>query len=162
MNPYDWCVANKMVRRSQLTITWHVDDLKISNVDKEALEDLLKQLNGAFGKDEPLTIHRGKKHDYFAMWLDFSLDGKVQVQMFDYIDNMLADLPEDMCGMVTSPAADHLFTINDTGRKLTWEQSEMFHHTFAKLLFLCKRARPDIQTAMAFLTTHVMAPDEDD
>ena len=96
------------------------------------------------------------------MWLDFSLDGKVQVQMFDYIDNMLGDLPEDMCGMVTSPAADHLFTVSDTGKKLTQEQSEMFHHNVAKLLFLCKRARPDIQTAVAFLTTHVMTPDEDD
>ena len=96
------------------------------------------------------------------MWLDFSLDGKVQVQMFDYIDNMLADLPKDMCGTVTSPAADDLFTVNDTGRKLTQEQSEMFHHNVAKLLFLCKWARPDIQTAMAFLTTRVMAPDEDD
>ena len=82
--------------------------------------------------------------------------------MFDYIDNMLNDLPEDMCGTVTSPAADHLFTINDTGKKLNCEQSEMFHHNVAKLLFLCKWARPDIQTAVAFLTTCVMAPDEDD
>ena len=60
VNPYDWCVANKMVRGSQLTIMWHVDDLKISHADKEVLEDLLKQLNEAFGQDGPLTIHRGK------------------------------------------------------------------------------------------------------
>ena len=46
MNPYDWCVANKMVHGSQLTITWHVDDLEISHVDREVLEDLLKQLDG--------------------------------------------------------------------------------------------------------------------
>ena len=162
VNPYDWCVANKMVQGSQLTITWHVDDLKISHVNKAVLEDLLKQLNGAFGKDGPLTIHRGKKHDYLGMWLDFSLDGKVQVQMFEYIDNMLADLPEDMCGTVNSPAADHLFTVNETGKKLPRDQAELFHHNVAKLLFLCKRARPDIQTAVAFLTTRVMAPDEDD
>ena len=96
------------------------------------------------------------------MWLDFSLDGKVQVQMFDYIDNMLNDLPEDMGGTVTSPAADHLFSVSDTGKNLNHEQSEMFHHNVAKLLFLCKRAHPDIQTAVAFLTTCVMAPDEDD
>ena len=96
------------------------------------------------------------------MWLDFSLDGKVQVQMFDYIDNMLGDLPEDMCGTVTSPAADHLFAVSDTGKKLTQEQLEMFHHNVVKLLFLCKQARPNIQTAVAFLTTCVMAPDEDD
>ena len=161
VNPYDWCVANKMVRGSQLTITWHVDDLKISHAKKEVLEDLLKQLNGTFRKDGPLTIHRGKKHDYLGMWLDFSLDGKVQVQMFDYIDNMLEDLPEDMCGTVNSPAADHLFAVSNTAKKLTREQSEMFHHNVAKLLFLCKWARPDIQTAVAFLTTRVMAPDED-
>ena len=86
------------------------------------MEDLLKQLDGAFGQEGPLTIHRGKKHDYLGMWLDFSLDGKVQVQMFDYIDNMLNDLPEDMGGMVTSPAADHLFSVSDTGKKLDHEQ----------------------------------------
>ena len=38
----------------------------------------------------------------------------------------------------------------------------MFHHNVAKLLFLCKWAHPDIQTAVVFLTTLVMAPDEDD
>ena len=162
VNPYDWCVANKMVQGSQLTITWHVDDLKISHMNKKVLEDLILQLDGAFGKDGPLTVHRGKKHDYLGMWLDYSLDGKVQVQMYDYIDNMLAALPEDMGGTVTSPAANHLFTVNDAGKKLTRGQAEMFHHNVAKLLFLCKRARPDIQTAVAFLTTRVTAPDEDD
>ena len=96
------------------------------------------------------------------MWLDFSLDGKVQVQMFDCIDNMLEDLPEDMCGTLNSPAADHLFAVSHNAKKLTREQSDMFHHNVAKLLFLCKRAHPDIQTAVAFLTTCVMAPDEDD
>eukprot|EP00957_Ditylum_brightwellii_P196841 14997558-Ditylum_brightwellii.AAC.1 len=37
-----------------------------------------------------------------------------------------------------------------------------FHTNTAKLLFLCKRARQDIQTAVAFLTTRVKQPDEDD
>ena len=69
MNPYDWCVANKLVQGSQLTITWHVDDLKISHVNKEILDDLLKQLDGAFGQERPLTIHHGKKHNYLGMWL---------------------------------------------------------------------------------------------
>ena len=29
INPYDWCVANKMINGKQCTIGWHVDDLKI-------------------------------------------------------------------------------------------------------------------------------------
>ena len=34
----------------------------------------------------------------------------------------------------------------------------LFHHLAAKLLFLCKRARPDIQTAFTFLCTRVKEP----
>ena len=37
-----------------------------------------------------------------------------------------------------------------------------FITTLRSCFVLCKRARPDIQTAVAFLTTRVMAPDEDD
>ena len=33
LNPYDSCVANKMINGKQCTILWHVDDLKISHVD---------------------------------------------------------------------------------------------------------------------------------
>jgi hypothetical protein len=31
VNPYDPCVANKVCNKSQLTVSWHVDDLKISH-----------------------------------------------------------------------------------------------------------------------------------
>ena len=37
-----------------------------------------------------------------------------------------------------------------------------FHHTVAQLLFMATRARRDIQTAVAFLTTRVKSPDKDD
>ena len=33
INPYDLCVANKMVNRKQFTIVWHVDDIKLSHED---------------------------------------------------------------------------------------------------------------------------------
>ena len=38
----------------------------------------------------------------------------------------------------------------------------MFHHIVAKSLFLSKRGRPDLQTAIAFLSTRVKTPDNDD
>jgi hypothetical protein len=31
LNPYDPCVANKMVNGQQLTVSWHVDDMKMSH-----------------------------------------------------------------------------------------------------------------------------------
>ena len=40
--------------------------------------------------------------------------------------------------------------------------AKKFHRTVAQLLFLCKRARPDIKTLLSFLTTRVKQPDKDD
>ena len=34
INPYDPCVANMMVEGGQITVCWHVDDLKISHRDE--------------------------------------------------------------------------------------------------------------------------------
>jgi hypothetical protein len=61
-----------------------------------------------------------------------------------------------------NPAGVHLFDVNDECEKLDRKTSEFFHTNVAKLLFLCKRARPDIQTAVSFLTTRVKGPDTDD
>ena len=33
LNPYDPCVANNIVDGAQLTLVWHVDDLKVKHVD---------------------------------------------------------------------------------------------------------------------------------
>jgi hypothetical protein len=63
---------------------------------------------------------------------------------------------------VMTPAAEHLFQVNDEATKLEFKVAEEFHTTVAKGLFLCKRARPDLQPTIPFLCTRVQAPDDDD
>lgn len=46
--------------------------------------------------------------------------------------------------------------------KLSKDKRELFHNITAKLLFLCKRACPDIQTAVMLLCTRVKDLDYDD
>ena len=168
INPYDWCVANKMVDGKQLTITWHVDDLKISHVDEHVVTKLIEQLNDKYGKEAcgkevPLTVKRGKKHEYLGMVLDYTTEGKVRVDMRDYLKkNVLSELPEDFSGTAVTPAGIHLFDVDPNAEKLNKSDSELFHHVVAQLLFVCKRGRPDLQTAVAFLTTRVKNPDIDD
>jgi hypothetical protein len=82
--------------------------------------------------------------------------------MIDYIDTMLSKLDVDMAGESATPAPNHLFTVNPNCLKLPVDKSIVFHHNVAKLLFLCKRARPDIQLPTAFLCTRVKIPDMDD
>jgi hypothetical protein len=97
------------------------------------------------------------------MTIDYNDGGRVKFTMFDYIKNMLDDLPADMDGEAATPAAPHLFQVNEENpEKLSEDRAQLYHHNVVKLLFLSRRARPDIQTAVAFLCTRVKAPGTDD
>jgi hypothetical protein len=139
-----------------------VIDLKISHVDPEVVTEVIYLLELEFGKEAPLAKTRGPVHEYLRMTIDLSVTGKVKFSMIDYKKDMLEGLPDDMTGESVTPAADHLFTVNADAEKLNTAEAELYHHNTAKLLFLCKRARPDMQKAVAFLCTRVQHPDVDD
>jgi hypothetical protein len=161
-NPYDSCVMNKTINGTQCTVLWHVDDLKISHVDADACESVVDLLNARYGTETPVTVTRGDLHDYLGMTLDYGVEGAVSIRMEDYVENMLEDLPAFFTGSATTPAGEHLFKVDADAKALDREEAELFHSLTAKILFLCKRARPDVQTAVAFLCTRVKSPDVDD
>jgi hypothetical protein len=109
-------------------------------------------------------MHLGKRHDYLGVDMEFCDDGALEVSMFKYLQNVIDEFPETIEGKAETPAHEKLFEIRDEkeARKLSEEQALAFHHTVAQLLFMATRARRDIQTAVAFLTTRVKSPDEDD
>ena len=161
INPYDPCVANKVVDGKQMTCIWHVDDLKVSHVSPDELTGFGAWLKDKYGDCKE---HRGKIHDYLGMELDYTQPGKVMIRMVPYIQETIDEFPEEIIGTKTTPAAEYLFRIRDPSeaKALPEEQAMMFHRSVAKLVFIQARARRDIQTAVAFLTTRVKAPDEDD
>jgi len=75
--------------------------------------------------------------------------------MLKYVDKNINDFPEKVTTKSATPASDHLFDISedDPGKLLPEEQAQDFHHSIAKLLFLCMRARLDLKTTGFFLTT---------
>ena len=82
INPYNWCVANKTINSEQMTIVWHVDNMKISHKDSQVVTNIIKKLDERYGKTAsgqsvPLTVTRGKIHEYLGMKLDYSITGKV-------------------------------------------------------------------------------------
>ena len=98
------------------------------------------------------------------MQLDFSVVGQVKITMFDYIREMLEDFHKFDPNITISrtPAADHIFKVRDYQPKLDEHKAQVLHTFTAKALFATKRARPNIHTSVAFLTTPVICPDEDD
>ena len=79
-----------------------------------------------FSVDAPLTVSRGKIHDYLGMNLDFRVKGEVQIGMEHYIDMMLQDAPEDMEGVSNTPAAAPLFKINLEDPRLLGDKQKRF------------------------------------
>ena len=163
VNPYDPCVANMETESGkQLTVVWHVDDLLGSCEDDFELTKFSCYMAGIYGPK--LSMHMGKKHDYLGVTMEFCDDGALEVSMVDYLKNVLDEFPERIQGRAATPAHDKLFVVRDDkeAKKLSEEQAVAFHHTVAQLLFMATRARRDIQTAVAFLTTRVKNPDQDD
>ena len=100
---YDPCVANKMVGGKQLTVCWHVDDLKISHVDKHVVTKFITKLQKLYGEQGGLTVSRGKYHSYLGMFLDFRQKSKVKIDMTQYVKDTHKVFPEDLGGRVTPP-----------------------------------------------------------
>ena len=163
LNPYDMCVANKIVNEKQHTLTWHVDDIKASHLDSKVNDEFAAWAEQTYGSEElgHVKVHRGKRHDYLGMILDYSLAGKLQVDMKYYIDKMIEEYPYPITP-ASSPWNDNLFKINEESTPLDKRDSEIFHSTVMKGMFLVKRGRPDAETAFSFLSSRVNYSTEQD
>ena len=162
VNPYDWCMVNKDINSKQCMIGWHVDDLKIPHVDKNVVEDIIKALDSKYGNESPITVHRGPIQEYLGMTINYTVKGKVSFSMPQYVEDLLSEYPESiMKGTSTAPAANHLFQTNENAEKLGVTDAVLYHHLVAKLLYLGKRTRLDLLTAISFLCTRIQNPDVD-
>ena len=139
VNPYDWCVVNKIINVKQCTVGWHVDDLKMSHHNSRVVNDILHELEERYGKESPLVITRGQVHEYLGMKMDFSTPGQVVLSLTEYIDSLIKEIPFDLVkGASTTPVTGHLFTTNTDAQKLCEDQAPEYHHLVAKILYLAK------------------------
>jgi hypothetical protein len=80
--------------------------------------------------------------------------------MLFYIEKILNDY-EDL-GKQGTPGSKSTFEVDKSAEALGELEKKKFHMTVAKLLYLCKRARPDIMTVVSFLCTRVKSPTVED
>jgi hypothetical protein len=55
-----------------MTITWHINNLKVSHVDPFQITKFAANLATIYGNS--LMVHQGKVHDYLGMDLNFATD----------------------------------------------------------------------------------------
>ena len=160
LNPYDLCVANKMINGKQCTIVFYVDDNKVSHKDPKVVTEILEKMSEYFGE---LTISRGDKHDFLGINITLNRKKKrVELEMTKKAKDVVEHFGETCNYKVSSPSAPHLWQVNDDAEQLNQDQSEIFHSVTAELLYLTKRSRPDIEPTVSFLTTRVSKSNVDD
>jgi hypothetical protein len=159
INPYDRCIANKMINGKQCTIAWYVDDNKVSHVSEDVLTEVIDEVKKHFGE---LVVSRGKEHTFLGMNLKFKDDGTVHLGMKGYIEEAIELFGEDVSTKVANAATKKLFTVSETSAPLSTDKADLFHSVVAKLLWVMKRSRPDIETAISYLCTRVSCCNEDD
>jgi hypothetical protein len=94
------------------------------------------------------------------MKFDFSTPGKVSISMRDYVEDALSEY--EVTEHAVNPATVQLFDVTPDLPPLPKSQSVMYHSRVAKLAYLARRVRPDILTAISFLSTRVQCATAED
>ena len=75
-NEYNMCTFNKMVNGEQITVQFHVDDLKVSHKEQSVLAEFRSNLMSEFGQKDELTKNTGLVHEYLGITIDYLIAGK--------------------------------------------------------------------------------------
>ena len=80
INTFARCIENRTIKVKQCTISWYVDDNKVSHVDEEVNTKIIKTIAENFGN---FTVSGVKKHKFLRMDIEFLANGKLSLCMKD-------------------------------------------------------------------------------
>lgn len=153
-NDYDRCLFHKGHPCSQVNVCLYVDDLLVSssvdNGDDELVAFLRKRCKEVKVRDSP-------ENGYLGMRI-VQNDTGIEIDMIPYVDECVGP---DVKALHSTPADGELFNISDW-EPLLDKAKDDFHTAVAKLLYVAKRARPDVLTAVSFLSSRVTTSTAED
>ena len=109
INPYDRCIANSTIKDKQCTISWCVDDNKVSHSDEEVNTKVIENIAEHFGN---LIVLIGGKHKFLGMYIELLSDGKLSSFMIGYIEVSIDLFGEELSANVLSSAEKGLQNIS--------------------------------------------------
>ena len=118
----------------------------ISCKNRNGIDYVIDFLNTDYSK---VNVYRGHVSDYLCMLFDFSLS----ISMGNIVAEFLQELAVADDAHAESPAASHLYIIDNSEVMLDDKTSKHPHSSVVKVLYMATRGRPDILKAVSFLTT---------
>lgn len=160
-NPCDTCVLNKMIDdKVQITVMLHVDDILITCKEVQHIDALIDQLQHKY---QEINIQHGPIINYLGMVLNFTKRGECTITMPGFTDDILKSCNTVPLKSAFTPAPIDLFTTYDERcDALNAEDAKWFHSIVMKIMYLAKRARPDLLVAISYLSSRVQRPNVQD
>jgi hypothetical protein len=158
VGPTDPCVFVKQVGGRIFILLLYVDDI-LAIVDKEDAERITAHLVAKFGT---VVFERNGELSYLGMEIEISDEG-TKIDMSFYVRQIIGDAEErSVLTEYESPGTKETFVAQEGAGILCKKSRIYFHSTLAKLLYLAKRARPDILTVVTYLCTRVQCATVED
>jgi hypothetical protein len=150
----DRCVFRKKKGKKIFILLLYIDDI-LANVDSKEAEKLKQNLIKRFGS---VQCEVSGRLSYLGMQINIRETGTV-IDMTCYVKQLLegVDVP-----VSASPGTKFTFMVTENAKVLDEVDCKEFHTKVAKLLFLSKRARPDILTVVSFLCMRVQTATTED
>jgi hypothetical protein len=147
-SPTDPCVLQRIVGEKVYLLLVYVDDILILADDEE-----INRIEIFFLEEFTwITMERNNQLSYLGMLV--SLRGNTATIDMTYFVDKLLESYNNLIAKNT-PSSKYIFQVDEGATVLAEEERKQFHSVVAKLLYLSKRARPDILTAVSFLCTRV-------
>ena len=136
-----------------------MDDNKVSHMDNRVNSIVSDKIEE---KCEKLSRTTGKKHRFLDVDINYIGGVKVAVSTPHHVGKALEYFGETLKGKVVNPTTSQLFTITSEGKELDDLKKYRYHSITNKILWIMKRSRPYLETAVYFICPRVPCPTEED
>ena len=92
INPYDKCIANKVINGHQCTIAWYANAIQITHTKQQVVTDIINEIKDAFGNLKVTT--RGNNHTFLDMQFGMRKDKTMAIKMIGYIKEAIDSFTE--------------------------------------------------------------------
>ena len=135
----------------------------MSHKDEKVVTQVIDLMKKHFGD---LTVTRGNKHRFLGMNITINEEKNIKIEMKNQLLNMINMFAcakgQDIEEIVTSSTQKNLRDMNPDFKPLSSEKKENCHSIVATLLWIMKRTKPDLETAVGFLCIRVSKSNKDD
>ncbi len=151
---------NKMTENGQVTVLIYVYDLLVTS---ESISDVRAVRDAVIAVYKEVKSQDGPIVDFLGMSIDVSTPGTASITMDGMVQKIVEDSKTDNLAFITrSPAADDLFNTLTESPLLDEVRRRHFHTMTARLQYLARRVKPDIQLAVSMFATRVTIATETD